>query len=108
MTIVDQNVEYRPLLMIIGRKVCTHEVPLDPAYQYVAYQPAFETAWAQLQLELGMFDTFEKAKQTFHEMASHPNFNDNFLFVCDTEGHLVGSAGLWPGHHYGIDRKSVV
>ena len=42
MTIVDQNVEYRPLLMIIGRKVCTHEVPLDPTYQYVAYQPAFE------------------------------------------------------------------
>ena len=107
MTIVDQNVEYRPLLMIIGRKVCTHEVPLDPAYQYVAYQPAFETAWAQLQLELGMFDTFEKAKQTFHEMASHPNFNDNFLFVCDKEGHLVGSAGLWPGHHYGMERLRI-
>ncbi|MDD6460061.1 MAG: GNAT family N-acetyltransferase [Absicoccus porci] len=107
MTIVDQNVEYRPLLMIIGRKVCTHEVPLDPAYQYVAYQPAFETAWAQLQYDLGVFDTLDKAQQTIHEMASKPMFKENFLFVCDQNGHLVGSAGLWPGHHYGMERLRI-
>lgn len=104
MTVFDKNVENRPLLMIIGRKVCDREIPLDPAYHYEAFQPRFKEAWAKLQYEVGLFDSLQDAQETVEAMSKDDSFAENFLFVCDDKNQLVASAGLWPGNHYGISR----
>ncbi|MGI6511759.1 MAG: GNAT family N-acetyltransferase [Catenisphaera adipataccumulans] len=100
MTRLDPSVEYRPLIMIIPRRHLT-ERQLPEGYHYQSYDPTLEKAWIDLQCSVGLFKDPADARAAWQTFV--PSI-ERFLFVADTQGNLVGSAGLWPGTHFGPER----
>ena len=108
MTVLDKEVEYRPLLMIIPRKRQDQEKDLHKDYQYMPWQDSMKEEWIQLHLETGLFDSFEEGKTCLDTFLEEKEvFIKQFVFVCDVQGHLIASAGLWKGNHFGIERLRI-
>ncbi len=108
MTVLDKEVEYRPLLMIICRKRIAHEKELDSAYSYVSWKDSMKEEWIHLHMETGLFESFEEGENCLNEfLKEKETFEKQFVFVCDQQGHLMASAGLWKGDHFGMDRLRI-
>lgn len=109
MSILDRSIPYRSVLMVLPRKRIEKEKSLHPDYTYIPYSDEYFQAWCQLHTSTGLFETLEKAQECLTGMLVEDQafFEDNFLFVVDQDGHLVGSAGLWPGQAFEVDRLRV-
>lgn len=108
MTVLDKSVEYRPLLMIIPRKRQGQVKALAQGYTYCSWDDSMKAAWAELQFKAGLYDSLEEANQSLDEfLQEKEQFISQFLFVCNDQGELVGSAGLWQGNHFGQNRLRV-
>lgn len=109
MTVLDKSVPYIRALMVMARHTIYKEIPLHEEYHYVAYDDSLKEAWCLLQCEVGLFDSVEQASQKWDAMLKEDDqsFKENFLFVADAKGHLVGSVGLWKGHDFKEDRLRV-
>lgn len=109
MSILDRSIPYRSVLMVLPRKRIEKERPLSGDYRYVPYSDAYFQAWCQLHTSTGLFETLEEAQECLLGMLAEDRafFEDNFLFVVDQDGNLVGSAGLWPGDAFGGDRLRI-
>lgn len=106
MTVLDRDVEFKKVLMVIARKTIKKEVPLKEGFEYVQYTDDLYEDWCKLHLDTKMFETIEEAHKKLDEMLEKDKqfFIDNFLFVKDSEGKIVASAGLWYGKDFDEDR----
>lgn len=105
MTTVDKEVTSRQLIMVMPRKHIEKRVKLKEEYRYARYKDAFREQWANLQYSVGLFDSIETAKAAIDSfLKDKEQFEQNFLFVTNFDDELVGSAGLWPGRHFGDSR----
>lgn len=108
MTVLDKEVEYRPLLMIIPRKRQDKEKPLHSDYQYAPWQDEMKEDWIKLHVETGLFDSYEEGEKCLNTfLKEEKTFKEQFVFVCDDQHQLLGSAGLWKGDHFGMDRLRI-
>lgn len=108
MTVLDKEVEYRPLLMIIPRKRQDREKELHKDYSYCQWEDSMKEQWVSLHVETGLFESKEEGEACLEDfLKEEENFKNQFLFVCDTNHQLVGSAGIWPGNHFGMKRLRV-
>ncbi len=109
MTVLDRRIPFVRVLMIMPRNTIYKEVPLHEDYHYVPYSEDLKDAWCKLQTEVGLFEDFNQAQEKLKSMLEEDaqGFQQNFLFVQDQEGDLVGSAGLWPGHDFDGSRTRI-
>lgn len=109
MSVLDRDIPYRNVLMVIPKRRVEKEIPLKKGYSYVPYEDALFEPWCQLQTACNLFDSLEEAKRCLSRFLEEDRafFEDNFLFVVDEERTLVASAGLWPGHHFEEERLRV-
>lgn len=106
MTTVDRSVDFVKVLMIVPRKEFYKEIPLQEEYTYQPYTDDMLESWCKLHVETGLFETMEEAKDNIETMLKEDRkaFENQFVFVCDKKGQLVGSCGLWKGTHFGMER----
>lgn len=99
MTVLDRSVEFKKVLMVIARKTIKHEIPLMEGFQYVSYTDSLCEPWCNLHINTKLFTDQKQAHEKWDRMLRQDEafFKENFLFVTDSSGKLVGSAGLWPG-----------
>lgn len=103
MTVLDKNVEYKPLIMVVPRKKLSL-IPLESPYRYSDYKESFYEPWVRLQCEVGLFETEEEARKALDSFL--PNI-DQFVFVTNEKNELVASAGLWEGTHFDTPRLRI-
>lgn len=106
MTVLDRSVANRKLLMVMARKTIHKPISLNAKYHYAEYDPSLKDSWCSLHFSTGLFENMEQADRAWNQMVQEDELflKENFLFVLDDENHLVGSAGLWKGFHYGVAR----
>ena len=102
MTILDKNVEFKKVLMVITKKTIKQEIPLKEGFSYVEFTNDLKDAWCKLHVKTGLFDDMEQARNKLDDMLAYDEkfFKENFLFVVDKMHHLVASAGLWWGNDF--------
>lgn len=79
---------------------CDHyqfsSVKVPDGFALVPYQPGYEKAWAQLEYEIGDFDSTESAEQYFiTTYLADPRLWKNLIFAIDQKGAVVGSCIAW-------------
>lgn len=106
MTVLDREVEFKKVLMVIARKTIHKEIPLKEGYSYADYEDSMYEDWCNLHLDTNMFENKEQAHDKLNQMLQEDKdfFKKNFLFVQDSSGKLVASAGLWKGKDFPGDR----
>ncbi len=71
---------------------------LPEGYSFKMYQNGDEDSWAQLELEIGDFDTFNDAKQYFISTYCRSAFLDiskRCVFALNPENEIVGACIAW-------------
>lgn len=73
------------------------KIILPEGYRLQPYQPGFENGWAQMECEIGDFDSLEEAKQYFAEtyLSKREEFVKRSVFLTDETGNVVGSCFAW-------------
>ena len=106
MTTVDRTIEFIKVIMIMPRKEFSKEIPLKNGYVYQPYSDDMKESWCKLHVETGLFETIEEARHNIETMLADDRtaFENQFVFVCDEQGNLVASCGLWKGTHFGMER----
>ena len=109
MTVLDREIPYIKVLMVMARKTIRKEVELNSNYHYVSFDASLKEAWCKLQTEVGLFETIEEAKKKWDTMVlgDLDFFSKHFLFVVNGKNELVGSAGLWYGNDFDDNRLRV-
>ncbi|MBQ0065067.1 MAG: GNAT family N-acetyltransferase [Firmicutes bacterium] len=95
----DKSVPSIKTLMICPRMQILKETPLPKGYSYMQIDDDMDQEWIDLQMMAGNFKEQKEAYDFFWNMD-----RDKFVFVQDENGKLVGSAGLYPGEHFGMKR----
>lgn len=109
MTVLDKNVPYIKVLMVISRKTIEKEVELNSKYHYVDFSDDLKMDWCKLQCEVNLFDSMDGASAKWNQMILRDKdfFSKHFLFVKDENDNLVGSAGLWYGSDFDEQRLRI-
>lgn len=108
MTIVDKEVPFRQLIMVMPRKHIDKQKPLCDGYRYTKFKDSMKEDWAQLQCSVGLFDSISDAKNTLNSfLKDRKTFEKRFVFVVDLDNELVGSAGLWTGRYFDGNRLRI-
>lgn len=109
MTVLDKDIPFIKVLMVISRKTITKEIKLNSKYHYVDFSEDLKMDWCKLQCEVNLFDSMKEAQDKWNQMISRDKdfFSKHFLFVKDEEDNLVGSAGLWYGSDFDESRLRV-
>ncbi len=108
MTKLDRNVVDIPLLMVLPLEKEIEVNQLQAPYRYIEYRDEYAKQWCCLQTETGLFESLAQAEEKLNTFIKQGNnFKDNFLFVVDENNELVGSAGIWPGFHFGKERARI-
>ena len=70
---------------------------LPKGYFFDFYQPGYEKAWAQLEVEAGDFETEEEAECYFqdHYMSNIAELKKRGVFLLAPDGSVVGSCIAW-------------
>lgn len=106
MTILDRNVEFKKVLMVIARNTIKRETQLKEGYKYISFREELLDPWCKLHVKTGLFENMEQAKSKLDEMLQQDKdfFKENFLFVVNEANELVASAGLWIGKDFDGNR----
>lgn len=109
MTVLDTNIPFVKVLMVIARKTIRKEVKLNSSYHYAPFCEDLKEAWCKLQTEVCLFENIEEARKKWDSMISRDKafFSKYFLFVENEENELVASAGLWYGNDFEQDRLRI-
>ena len=109
MTVLDKNVPFIKVLMVISRKTIEKEIELNSNYHYVDFSEDLMVDWCKLQFEVNLFDSMKDAQNKWNQMIQRDKdfFSKRFLFVKDDDDNLVGSAGLWYGSDFDESRLRV-
>ena len=109
MTVLDKNVPFIKVLMVISRKTIEKEIELNSNYHYVDFSEDLMVDWCKLQCEVNLFDSMKDAQNKWNQMIQRDKdfFSKRFLFVKDDDDNLVGSAGLWYGSVFDESRLRV-
>ena len=109
MTVLDREIPYIKVLMVMARKTIRKEVNLNSDYCYVPFDASLKDAWCKLQTEVGLFETLQEAQKKWDSMVLRDAdfFSKHFLFVVNEKNELVGSAGLWYGNDFDDNRLRV-
>lgn len=109
MTVLDKNVPFIKVLMVISRKTIEKEIELNSKYHYVDFSEDLMVDWCKLQCEVNLFDSMKDAQDKWNQMIQRDKdfFSKHFLFVKDDNDNLVGSAGLWYGSDFDESRLRV-
>ena len=109
MTVLDKNVPFIKVLMVISRKTIEKEIELNSNYHYVDFSEDLMVNWCKLQCEVNLFDSMKDAQNKWNQMIQRDKdfFSKRFLFVKDDDDNLVGSAGLWYGSDFDESRLRV-
>lgn len=109
MTVLDKNVPFIKVLMVISRKTIEKEIELNSNYHYVDFSEDLMVDWCKLQCEVNLFDSMKDAQNKWNQMIQRDKdfFSKRFLFVKDDDDNLVGSAGLWYGSDFDESRLRV-
>ncbi len=109
MTVLDKNVPFVKVLMVISRKTIEKEIELNSKYHYADFSENLMLDWCKLQCEVNLFDSMKDAQDKWNQMIQRDKdfFSKYFLFVKDEDNNLVGSAGLWYGSDFDESRLRV-
>lgn len=109
MTVLDKNIPFVKVLMVISRKTIDKEIELNPKFHYADFSDDLKEDWCKLQCEVNLFDSMQDAQAKWNQMIARDKefFSKYFLFVKDEEGNLVGSAGLWYGSDFDEPRLRI-
>ena len=97
---IDKSVEDMVLALV---KTDTKNYPrytLPDGYKFAFYKKGDEYKWAQLEVELGQFDTVEKGVEAFKKdflIGQNLKPEDRTVFVVDPNGDYVATLSLWDG-----------
>jgi len=94
---LDKSLPYRNIIMkrYRGTAVPTH--PLPPGYAFRAYQLGDESAWADIMVSVGEFDTRDEALQHYREtyLIEPEALAHRSLFLVTDAGEPVGTLTNW-------------
>lgn len=97
---IDKSVEDMVLALV---KTDTKNYPkytLPEGYKFAFYKKGDEYKWAELEVELGQFDTIEKGVEAFEKdflIGQNLKPEDRTIFVVDPDGNYVATLSLWDG-----------
>lgn len=97
---IDKSVEDMVLALV---KTDTKNYPkytLPEGYKFAFYKKGDEYKWAELEVELGQFDTIEKGVEAFEKdflIGQNLKPEDRTVFVVDPDGNYVATLSLWDG-----------
>lgn len=100
MTVLDNSVAHREVLMVLPRRVIQKEAPLAKGYRLRKYDDDLYASWIHLMDVTGLASEKEAGHILDAMLADRERFVENFLFVVDEKDNLAASAGLWPGHAF--------
>ncbi len=101
---IDKSVEDMVLALV---KTDTKNYPkytLPEGYSFKFYEKGDEVKWAQLEVELGQFDSVEKGVEAFEKdflIGQNLKPEDRTVFVVDEDGNYVATLSLWDGTFLG-------
>ena len=109
MTVLDKDIPFVKVLMVMSRKTIQKEIELNSKFHYVEYSDSLKEDWCKLQCEVNLFNSMEDARKKWNEMVQRDKafFSKNFLFVKDEKERLVASAGLWYGKDFEENRLRI-
>ncbi len=94
---LDKSLPYRNIIMkrYRGTAVPTH--PLPAGYAFRSYRSGDETAWAEIMVSVGEFDTREEALKEYRDVyLPHPEeLACRSLFLVTEHGEPVGTLTNW-------------
>lgn len=97
---IDKSVEDMVLALV---KTDTKNYPkytLPEGYKFAFYKKGDEYKWAELEVELGQFDSIEKGVEAFKKdflIGQNLKPEDRTVFVVDPDGNYVATLSLWDG-----------
>lgn len=107
---IDKSIPYYPLTMV---KENTEDYPryeLPEGYFFVFYKNGDENYWAEIETDVGQFDSVEKGLECFRrEFLDGQDLNpeSRMLFVVAPDGEYAGTASLWNGTFYGEKKQRI-
>ena len=102
MTVLDTNIPYEKVLMVMARRTIRKEIELNSEFHYIEFDESLKEAWCRLQTEVCLFENIDEARKKWDSMITRDKsfFSKHFLFVANENDELVGSAGLWYGNDF--------
>ena len=105
---IDKDTPYVSLTYTHTSPKSVPSFPLPEGYEFVFYREGDEKAWAEIEMDVGQFDTLEEGLTAFHrEFSEHPRLDprDRMLFVKAPDGAYVATCTLWDGEFLGETRQ---
>ncbi|AMC93184.1 hypothetical protein AOC36_04110 [Erysipelothrix larvae] len=100
---LDKTLPYIGVIMIKNKTQDYPRYSLPNGYSYSFYKPGFEKDWALLIYALENTNSLNEAENIFQkEFLTRPDLLKNrCLFILDDHQHIVSTASLWEGNHFG-------